>query len=60
MKLYKRYVDVELLKKKNGTEIPQELYWYNGRPEPDRYEITKIIKTEERSYTRVGESANFM
>ncbi len=54
MKLYKRYVDVEVLKKRNGTVQPLALYWYNGRPVPDRYEISKILKTEKHSSSRVG------
>ncbi|MCR5230473.1 MAG: hypothetical protein K6D03_10150 [Solobacterium sp.] len=54
MMLYKRYVDVEVLKKRSGETVPLALYWYNGKPVPDRYEISKILKTEMHSSSRVG------
>lgn len=49
--LYKRYVDVIALMRKDRQMIPQKLVWDNGRT----YEIDKIRNVEQRA-SQVGGS----
>lgn len=52
--LYKRYVDVDVRMTKKGEIIPLAVYWYNGKSEPDRYEIGKVTEKPQVSASRVG------
>ncbi|MBR2812943.1 MAG: hypothetical protein IKD69_16330 [Solobacterium sp.] len=54
MRLYKRYVDVETVIKRDGTVIPSAVYWYNGRQKPQRYAIEKIVDKPEHKASMVG------
>ena len=45
MNLYKKYIDVELLQKKDGEIVPQFLLWTDGK----RYPIDKVISKERRA-----------
>ena len=47
--LYKRYVDVLVLMKKDHQMVPQKLYWDNGR----EYSIDKVFRVEKRA-SQVG------
>lgn len=49
MELYKRYIDVVVVQKKDGSMIPIYLYWENGR----KYKIDKVI-SKERRVSKVG------
>jgi hypothetical protein len=49
MQLYKRYVDVISVQKKDGRVIPLYICWDNGR----KYHIDKILSTERRA-SQVG------
>lgn len=45
MELYKRYVDVVVIQKKNGQMTPLYLCWDDGK----KYKIDKIISKERRA-----------
>lgn len=49
--LYKRYVDVSVIMRKDRKLIPVYLIWDNGR----KYEIDKILQVENRA-SQVGGS----
>ena len=51
--LYKRYIDVEVYNKKDGTMIPLAIYW-TDESGTRRFEIDKVISGPETRASSVG------